>query len=50
MFSITRQIVSTTTLAITVTLLLTQIGTAQRPAAPSLIVTPSTTIDLSNIE
>src|SRR6266446_5513393 len=47
MFSITRQIVSTTTLAITVTLLLTQIGTAQRPAAPSLIVTPSTTIAFS---
>src|SRR6266403_2825413 len=47
MFSVTRQIVSTTTLAITVTLLLTKIGLAQRPAPPSLVVTPSTSIAFS---
>src|SRR5262245_20811593 len=47
MFSVTRQIVSTTTLAITVTLLLTKIGLAQRPAPPSLVVTSSTSIAFS---
>jgi hypothetical protein len=47
MFSVTRQIVSTTTLAITVTLLLTKIGLAQRPGPPSLVVTPSMSIAFS---
>jgi hypothetical protein len=47
MFSVTRQIVSTTTLAITVTLLLTKIGLAQRPPPPSLVVTPSTSVAFS---
>jgi hypothetical protein len=47
MFSVTRQIVSTTTVAITVTLLLTKIGLAQRPGLPSLVVTPSTSIAFS---
>src|SRR5437667_2513483 len=50
MFSIrviTSQVASGTLLALPVTLLLAQISAAQRPAAPSLIVTPSTSIAVS---